>query len=86
MGYKDLTPEQREMAKNCNTPEELLDLSRKIGYDLSDEELDALNGGANSSWSCWANECPPDCRANCGQVCATGSTSPSEAGREVGYT
>ena len=49
MGYKDLTPEQREMAKNCSTPEELLNLSRKIGYDLSDEELDALNGGARTA-------------------------------------
>lgn len=86
MNYEDLTPEQREMAKSCSTPEELLELSRKIGYELSEDELDAVSGGANSSWSCWANECPPDCRGYCARVCAVGSTSSSEAGREVGYT
>ena len=82
MGYKDLTPEQREMAKNCNTPEELLDLSRKIGYDLSDEELDALNGGARTAWSCSTDEAC-SCYYPC--VCASGSTRPSEASPVVGF-
>ena len=41
-------PEMREMARACGTPEELLELAREEGYELSDEELDGIAGG----WSC----------------------------------
>ena len=81
MGYQDLTPEQREMAKNCSTPEELLELSRKIGYDLSDEELDALSGGVGADWFCTEDYC----HVYYPCLCASGSTRPSEASSAVGY-
>ena len=45
MNFKELTPEQREMAKSCETPEDLLELAKKLGYSLSDEELEAVSGG-----------------------------------------
>ena len=80
MGYKDLTPEQREMAKDCSTPEELIELSRKIGYDLSDEELEAISGGARCS--CTTDEAC-SCYYPC--VCASGSTRPSESSGAVGF-
>ena len=71
MNYEDLTPEQREMAKNCSTPEELL--------ELSPEELDAVSGGENNSWSCsHCNDYQP-------APCASGSTRPSEASSAVGF-
>lgn len=43
-----LTPELQAKVKNCKTPEELLTLAREEGYELSDEELEAVNVG---SWS-----------------------------------
>ncbi len=46
MDYKDLSPELREKAKACKTPEELLALAKKEGYKLSDEEREARAGRA----------------------------------------
>ena len=45
MEFKDITPEQKEQARACTTTEELLALAKKEGYELSDEELDAVSGG-----------------------------------------
>ena len=50
MDYKDLSPELREKAKACKTPEELLALAKTEGYKLSDEEMEVISGG--ESWSC----------------------------------
>lgn len=41
----DLTEKQLAKAKECKTPEEMLAFAKKIGYDLSDEQLDAISGG-----------------------------------------
>ena len=51
MNFEDLTPEQLEKAKACKTPEDFLALAKEEGYELSDEELAAVNGGIN--WDCW---------------------------------
>ena len=45
MEHKDLTAEQREKARACKTPEEMLALAQEEGYDLTDDELDAVSGG-----------------------------------------
>ena len=45
----DISPELREKAKACKTPEELLALAKKEGYKLSDEEMQAVSGGG---WTC----------------------------------
>ena len=57
MNFEDLTPEQKERAKVCKTPEDILALAKSEGYTLTDEELDAaaVGGGA-----CWCN-CTKDC-------------------------
>jgi len=66
MRLADLTPEQMERAKACKTPEEILELAKEEGYELSDEELEAVSGG---DWDCWTvctersgcyNDCPHD--------------------------
>ena len=57
----DLSPELREKAKECKTPEELLALAKKEGYKLSDEEMAAVSGG---SWSCSAFGERSDCHLN----------------------
>ena len=44
MRLEDLTPEQKEKALACKTPEELLALAKDEGYELSDEEAFGPNG------------------------------------------
>ena len=46
MDFKDLTPEQQEMARACKTQEELAELAKSFGIELSDEQLAAVAGGA----------------------------------------
>lgn len=48
MDIKDLTPELKEEAQNCKTVDEIIELAKEEGVDLSDEQLDAIAGG--SSW------------------------------------
>lgn len=41
----DLSPELREKAKACKTPDEMLAFAKKEGYKLSDTEMEAISGG-----------------------------------------
>ncbi len=50
MEFKDLTPEQREKARACKSIEELIALAKQEGYELNDDELEAVAGGVD--WSC----------------------------------
>ncbi len=50
MRLEDLSPELKEKALACKTPEDLLALAKEEGYELSDEELEAVSGGF--TWSC----------------------------------
>lgn len=45
MKFDDLTPEQKEKARFCKTPEEVLALAKEEGYELSDDELASVSGG-----------------------------------------
>lgn len=64
MDFNDLTDEQKERARACTTPEELAALSREEGHDLSDEELEAIAGGA---WNDCGSYCKGDCRVPFGR-------------------
>ena len=55
MDFHGLTEEQKEQARACNTPEEMLALAKKLGVKLSDSELEAISGG---------NWCFDDCPDN----------------------
>ena len=58
MKFEDLTPEQQEKAKACKTPEEVFALAKEMGYELSEEEIDAISGGIEKSdWFCTRNKC-----------------------------
>ena len=45
MKFNDLSEEQKAKAAKCKTPEELLALAKEEGYELNDEEIDAISGG-----------------------------------------
>lgn len=62
MDFKDLTPELRDKARKCKTPQELLELAKEEGYELSDEDLEAISGGVN--WTLWCSD------RTCYQVCS----------------
>ena len=54
----DLTPEQLEKAKACKSGEELSAMAKELGYELSDEELDAISGGVDwKKANCPGNDC-----------------------------
>ena len=45
VNYEDVPDSIRKRAEACKTPEELLALAAEEGYELTDEELKAINGG-----------------------------------------
>ena len=53
----DISPELREKAKACKTPEEILALAKKEGIKLSEAQLEEVAGGG-SVWSSEKVECP----------------------------
>ena len=59
MKFEDLSPELQEKAKACKTPEEIIALAKESGYELADEDLEALAGGKGWGPSC-GSECYTD--------------------------
>lgn len=57
MEFNDLTEEQKAKIRECKTPEEMLALAREEGYELSDDQLEAVSGG---TWCC-AKLTPSSC-------------------------
>ena len=56
MEFKDLTEEQKAEVRACKSPEEILELAKDEGYELSDEELESISGGAD--WNFDIITCP----------------------------
>lgn len=59
MDYNDLTEEQKAKARKCHSNEELLELAKAEGVELSDDQLDAISGG--DVWACTDNEFAGNC-------------------------
>jgi bacteriocin-like protein len=45
MAFENVPDSIKQRAAACKTPEELLALAKEEGYELTDEELNAINGG-----------------------------------------
>lgn len=52
MNIENLAPELQEKVKACKSAEELLGLAKAEGYELSDEDLEAISGGRK-----WGDPC-----------------------------
>ncbi len=63
MNYTDVPDSIRERAMACKSPEELLSLAKEEGYELSDEDLDAVSGGED--WGAAELNCGSHCNHNC---------------------
>ncbi|MBR1828626.1 MAG: hypothetical protein IJ781_03840 [Atopobiaceae bacterium] len=62
MNYADLTDEQKAKVKG-KTPEQILELAKQEGYELTDDELSAVAGGQDPTWMVEAEESCPLCGA-----------------------
>ena len=45
MDFEDLTTQQKEKAIACKTPEELLAFAKEEGIELTEAQLESINGG-----------------------------------------
>ena len=66
MNSSDISPEQLERAKACKSPEELLAVAREEGYELSDDQLEAIAGGG--VWDGTGDSCKEE---HCDTYCPT---------------
>ena len=57
MEYNDLTDEQKAKVKACKTVEELVELAKAEGVELTDEQFNSIAGG-DSFWCPTATSCP----------------------------
>ena len=53
--FSELTPEQMEKARECKSSDDLVELAKSEGVELTDEQLDAIAGGTwyncmNETW------------------------------------
>lgn len=55
--YDSLSDEQKERVKAASSPEDILRLAQDAGYELSEDQLEGIAGGA--SWG----GCNPHCGA-----------------------
>ena len=52
MRFEDLSPELKERALACKTPDELLKLTKEEGIELTDTQLETISGGGWKHPSC----------------------------------
>ena len=62
MNFENVPDSIRKRAAACKTPEELLTLAAEEGYELTDEELKAINGGTFFQDCTWDQCNDVDCK------------------------
>ena len=61
--FSKLTEEQKKKFENCKTPEELLALAKDEGFELTDDQLEALSGGGSIWGGCSHSSCSGKCQS-----------------------
>ena len=56
MNYDELTANQKAKLSKCTTAEEVLQLAKEEGRELTDDELEMIAGGAD--WHAVEEPCP----------------------------
>ena len=57
MSHENLSPEQQERARACESPEELAALAEEEGLELSDAMLEGVAGGGFDPSNCKKYHC-----------------------------
>ena len=60
MNINDFSPELKERARACRTPEELFALAMEEGIEIPDEQLEGIASGgwcSEHEWGCPADKC-----------------------------
>ena len=57
MKYQDLTEEQKGRIADAKSPEEILEMAKAEGYELTDGELEKISGGNFWIDEYWCPEC-----------------------------
>ena len=59
--FKDLTEEQIKKVQQCKNHEELLELAKQEGVELTDEQLEVVSGGCGTTseerYKTWGIDC-----------------------------
>lgn len=76
MRFKDMTPEQHEKAKNCETAAERVAFLEENGIELTDEQLEGIAGGEIADSS--VNMCPAKNYKEQHKYVHTGQTRPGD--------
>ena len=51
MDFKDLGEEEKNLIHDCQTAEEVLALLKEEGVELTDDQLECVAGGHETSWT-----------------------------------
>ena len=54
MDFNDLSDDMKVKVKACKSPEEMLELAKSEGFELTDEQLESVAGG-------WGYDCEYTC-------------------------
>lgn len=57
MKFNELTDEQKNKFANAKGPEEILEMAREEGYELTDKELETVSGGGFWKEECYCPKC-----------------------------
>ena len=57
--YDRLSDEMKAKVANCKSAEELMELAKTEGIELTDEQMDAISGGATWTCDCHSNDVDP---------------------------
>ena len=52
MEFDKLTDEQKEKFSKCTTLEELLEMAKEEGFELTEEDMEGISGGMEWTTSC----------------------------------